>query len=82
MDPSEISYFFKIAAVFKMAALILLPKSVFGIKTFSKFDKSLKSDNCSLQSSSRNREESLFLIMAEFVLKMAEISKMAFVILI
>ena len=60
MDPSEISYFFK------MAASTLLPKSVFGIKTFSKFDKSLKSDHCSLQSSSRNREESVFLIMAEF----------------
>ena len=65
MDPSEISYLFKMAAVFKMAASILLPKSVFGIKTFSKFDKSLKSDHCSLQSSSKNRGESVFLIMVE-----------------
>ena len=50
-------------------------------KNFSKFDKSLKSDHYSLQSSSWNREESVFLIMAEFFLKMAQISKMAFVIL-
>ena len=71
----------KYSIFFKIAALILLPKSVFGIKTFSKFDKSLKSDHCRLQSNSWTREESVFLIMAEFFLKMAQISKMAFVIL-